>query len=61
MFAIIGVGVGTVGMRWPHERGTAPKLVRLAGFALASNLAGVLAWLQVIRGRRLAVWEPTRR
>ena len=61
VLALAGLAIGVVGMRWPRERGTPPKLIRLAGFALASNLAGVLAWLQVIRGRELAVWEPTRR
>lgn len=58
--AIAGATIGIVGMRWPPAR-TAPRLVRIAGFALASNLAGVLAWMQVLRNRRLAVWEPTRR
>ncbi len=51
---------GIVGMRWPSTR-VAPRPIRIAGFALASNLAGILAWAQVARKRRLAVWEPTRR
>jgi cellulose synthase/poly-beta-1,6-N-acetylglucosamine synthase-like glycosyltransferase len=59
LIASIMVGlIGLIGIRWPH---TAPRLVRIAGFALASNVAGILAWIQVIRNRRLAVWEPTRR
>jgi cellulose synthase/poly-beta-1,6-N-acetylglucosamine synthase-like glycosyltransferase len=58
--SIIGALIGIIGMRWPASR-PAPRAVRIAGFALASNLAGVLAWLQVLRNRRLAVWEPTRR
>lgn len=59
-FAVIGTIVGAVGMCWPRER-RAPTIVAVAGFALASNLAGVLAWLRVITNRRAAVWEPTRR
>jgi hypothetical protein len=38
-----------------------PRLLNAAGFALASALAGVLAWVKVMRRERLAVWEPTRR
>ena len=57
--AIIGALTGAAGMR--AEPKGAPRLVRLAGFALASNLAGMLAWAQVLRNRRMAVWEPTRR
>jgi cellulose synthase/poly-beta-1,6-N-acetylglucosamine synthase-like glycosyltransferase len=55
--SVAGTIVGIVGMR----SAAASRLVRIAGFALASNLAGVLAWAQVLRNRRMAVWEPTRR
>ena len=58
--SIVGGLTGIVGMRWPVAR-PAPRLIRIAGFALASNLAGILAWAQVMRNRRMAVWEPTRR
>ena len=60
VLSVIGGLIGVAGMRWPASR-NAPRLIRIAGFALASNLAGILAWLQVARNRRLAVWEPTRR
>jgi cellulose synthase/poly-beta-1,6-N-acetylglucosamine synthase-like glycosyltransferase len=58
--SITGGLAGIAGMRWPATR-TAPRPIRIAGFALASNIAGILAWTQVLRNRRLAVWEPTRR
>lgn len=58
--AVVGTVVGVVGMRWPVDR-RAPRLIRLAGFALASNVAGVQAWLQALRSQQLAIWEPTRR
>ena len=33
----------------------------LPGFAVAVSIAGVLAWIQALRGGdRLAMWEPTR-
>ena len=60
VLSVIGGLTGVAGMRWPASR-NAPRPIRIAGFALASNLAGILAWLQVARNRRLAVWEPTRR
>ncbi len=58
--SLIGTLAGIVGMRWPASH-TAPRMIRIAAFALASNIAGILAWTQVMRNRRLAVWEPTRR
>jgi len=60
VLAILGTIIGVIGMRWPAGR-KAPKLVTLAGFALASNLAGVIAWWRVLQNQRAAVWEPTRR
>jgi len=58
--AVAGVIVGTIGMRWPRGK-PAPGVITLAGFGLASNVAGMLAWLRVLRNQRAAVWEPTRR
>ena len=52
--------LGILGMRWPDGR-RAPSLIALPGFALASNVAGVLAWLRFFRGQSSPVWEPTRR
>lgn len=58
--AVVGAIVGVIGMRWPRER-RAPAVITVAGFALASNLAGILAWFRVLTNQRAAVWEPTRR
>jgi cellulose synthase/poly-beta-1,6-N-acetylglucosamine synthase-like glycosyltransferase len=52
--------LGVIGLRWPAGR-RVPPLFALPGFLLASNVAGVLAWLRVIRGEQHAMWEPTRR
>jgi cellulose synthase/poly-beta-1,6-N-acetylglucosamine synthase-like glycosyltransferase len=54
------VALGVFGMRWPDDRRT-PALLALPGFALASNVAGVLAWMRFFRGESSPVWEPTRR
>jgi cellulose synthase/poly-beta-1,6-N-acetylglucosamine synthase-like glycosyltransferase len=56
----LGCALGVLGMRWPAGR-RVPALVAIPGFALASNLAGVLAWLRVLRREHSAQWEPTRR
>ena len=51
---------GMMGMRWPRNR-TAPRLFSLAGYVVASNVAGVMAWTRAVRGRSTPLWEPTRR
>lgn len=54
------IALGAIGMGWPDDR-PAPPVIALPGFALASNVAGVLAWLRFFRGESSPVWEPTRR
>jgi cellulose synthase/poly-beta-1,6-N-acetylglucosamine synthase-like glycosyltransferase len=54
------MALGVAGMRWPDDR-RAPALIALPGFALASNVAGILAWMKFFRGESSPVWEPTRR
>lgn len=58
--AALGIGTGYAALRWPPTR-RMPILVAVAGFVLVSNLAGVQAWLKVLRRERIPVWEPTRR
>ena len=57
---LLGVAVGALGMWWPEGR-RAPYPVALAGFVLASNLAGLMAWRRAMGRQRRAPWEPTRR
>ncbi|MGI9076778.1 MAG: glycosyltransferase [Gemmatimonadaceae bacterium] len=57
---LLGIAAGIVGMSWPDGRHV-PKIFAMPGFALASNLAGVLAWARVLRGKRSPIWQPTRR
>ena len=54
-----GILVGVVAIRRPSS--SHPRLVRLAGFAVAVFAAGVLAWVDALRGAQLATWEPTPR
>lgn len=58
--AVVGIVLGIVGMRW-REGARVPALFAIPGFILASNVAGLLAWMQVLRRRRTPIWEPTRR
>lgn len=62
LLGALGAGalLGVIGMRWRRHR-TVPVLFALPGFVLASCVAGLLAWRQVLRGQRNAMWEPTRR
>jgi len=38
-----------------------PRLLKRAGFAFASALAGFIAWMKFFKGTNAATWEPTRR
>ena len=57
---IAGVALGVVAMRWPAGR-RVPLPVAIAGFALASGVGGLRAWMLAARRKRLPMWEPTRR
>lgn len=57
---VLGVAMGIAAMRWPAER-RVPLPIALAGFALASTLGGLRAWMLAMRRKRLPMWEPTRR
>ncbi len=57
--AALGALAGVAGVRWPTS--PPPRLLGLAGFILASHVAGFLAWLKALRGERNPIWEPTRR
>ncbi|MDQ6827686.1 MAG: glycosyltransferase [Gemmatimonadota bacterium] len=56
----LGAFTGTLALRWPSDR-TPPFALALAGYALSTALAGVLAWARLLRRQRVATWEPTRR
>lgn len=58
--SIAGIAIGGVALAWPRER-RLPRPLALAGFALASSVAGVLAWIKVMKRERMPTWEPTRR
>lgn len=59
--AVGGVlAIGWAGWR-SSRRGELPGPVAAAAYAVAGAVAGFSAWMQALRGRRHAIWEPTRR
>ncbi len=54
------LALGTAGWLWP-ERRPMPRLVSLPAFALAANVAALVASIKALTGQGSAVWEPTRR
>jgi cellulose synthase/poly-beta-1,6-N-acetylglucosamine synthase-like glycosyltransferase len=59
VLSVVGVVLGVIGMRWRSR--PVPRPLALAGFAVASATAGVLAWRDALARRRRPIWEPTRR
>ena len=57
---LAGTGLGLLGWKWPFA-GRPPRILALAGFALASCVAGFIAWTKLFRNERNPIWEPTRR
>ena len=60
LLAMGTLGVGLLVMRMPPSRAL-PRLISLLGFIVASNIAGLRAWLKVLSPSQDATWEPTRR
>ena len=54
--ATLGALMGIVGIRWPKHR-RAPGILVLAGFVIAAFTAGFLAWVDALRGKRMAYVE----
>jgi cellulose synthase/poly-beta-1,6-N-acetylglucosamine synthase-like glycosyltransferase len=57
---LAGLILAVLGWVWPSER-RIPRVLALPAYLLTGNLAVLHAWSLVLRGRRSAVWEPTRR
>lgn len=57
---LVLLATGGVAVLCPTTRAL-PGAFHLLGFAVAANLAGVIAWAGVLRREHVAIWEPTRR
>jgi cellulose synthase/poly-beta-1,6-N-acetylglucosamine synthase-like glycosyltransferase len=60
LLTLLGLAVGAAGYYWPDGR-RPPRLLAIAGFAVSSHLAGLVAWVRALRRELDPVWEPTRR
>jgi len=60
LLVLIGLSMGAIGFRWPSGR-TVPSAFAIPAFAMASSAAAFEAWGHALRGRKSAIWEPTRR
>lgn len=58
--ALLGLGLGGTALAWPDQK-KLPALLAGAGYLMVATMAGLSAWIEALRGQRLAVWEPTRR
>jgi hypothetical protein len=54
--AVLALG----GWSWPARR-PAPRILALTAYVVSGTVAALHAWLFAARGRRSAMWEPTRR
>lgn len=52
--------LAAAGWFWPQHR-PIPRLLAVPAYFVIGNLATLIAWFRVARGRSDAVWEPTRR
>jgi uncharacterized membrane protein len=57
----ISAAAGGLAIRRARHAAPVSRVSAMLGFALASVLAGVLAWVKVFRRQRSPMWEPTRR
>ena len=57
----IGMAVGGAGMIAARRGYVLPRPVAVLAFALLANVAGLLAWREVLGHERSPIWEPTRR
>lgn len=60
LIALAGLAYGWAGLLAAEKRPPG-GLQRLAAFGVATFWAGWVAWMQALRRRRTATWEPTRR
>ncbi len=58
--ALAGAATGALVLARP-DSDSLPGLLKRAGFAFASALAGFIAWMKFFSGTNAATWEPTRR
>ena len=58
--AALGAVPAAVAWLWPQGR-PLPKMLAFPAYFVLGNVAALVAWLNALRGRGQATWEPTRR
>lgn len=60
----VGIGVsivlGAMGWLWPMGR-RMPRIIAIPAYVFCGTVAGIAAWIRVLRGAQSPAWEPTRR
>jgi cellulose synthase/poly-beta-1,6-N-acetylglucosamine synthase-like glycosyltransferase len=56
----VASSLALAGWAWPEHR-PMPRLIAIPAFAVAGNVAALVAWVRALGGEMGAVWEPTRR
>jgi cellulose synthase/poly-beta-1,6-N-acetylglucosamine synthase-like glycosyltransferase len=56
----LGFGLAALGWWWPRPEHV-PRLLSVAAYLVSGTLAGILAWINVARGHKSPVWDPTTR
>jgi hypothetical protein len=54
------LALGVLGWLWPESR-RLPRLLSLPAYAVAGNVAALVASIKAMRGELNPIWEPTRR
>ena len=55
-----GLGLAALGWWWPRQD-RVPRACSVPAYFVSGTIAGLLAWLNAVRGRRASVWNPTPR
>ena len=57
---LIGVSIAVAGVLWPRDK-RMPRIISLAAFGVAANVAVLHAIWRMLHGHEDHIWEPTRR
>ncbi len=57
---LAGLLLARLTLTWPDDK-RLPRLVSFPGYIFVSIVAGWMAWLHLLKGEKLATWEPTKR
>ena len=56
----LGLALAALGWWWPRQE-RVPRVLSVGAYLVSGTIAGILAWINVIRGHKAPVWDPTPR